>query len=176
VKGPTSSSAAFTLRKAREEAQLSQEDLGARAGVTQSTISMYESGRREPSTAMLAKLVRAAGFDLVLGLERSQVSPRVLPDSPRARRLLKHRKAIRSLAARAGVSNVRVFGSVARGEDSRDSDIDLVVDVMAGTGMFKLIGFQRAVSSLLNDSIDVVPYRGLKESVRQTVDRDAISV
>ena len=130
-------SAAATLFRARKEAHLTQEDLGARAGVTQSTISMYESGHREPSIAMLQKLIRAAGRVLVIGLEPSQGPLLVLPDTPRARHIRKNGRAIKSLAARAGVSNVRVFGSVARGEDAGDSDIDLVVDVAAGTGLFR---------------------------------------
>jgi DNA-binding XRE family transcriptional regulator len=58
------------LRQARKRAGLSQVDLAARAGVTQSVISAYESGQRQPSLPALARLVDAAGFELTLGLRR----------------------------------------------------------------------------------------------------------
>jgi uncharacterized protein len=58
------------LRQARKRAVLSQVDLAARAGVTQSVISAYESGQRQPSLPVLARLVDAAGFELTLGLRR----------------------------------------------------------------------------------------------------------
>ena len=59
-------SAAEVLRAAREEAGLSQAALAARSGVSQSVISVYESGRRQPSLPMLTGLVEAAGCDLEL--------------------------------------------------------------------------------------------------------------
>jgi transcriptional regulator with XRE-family HTH domain len=58
------------LRRARKQADLSQADLAARAGVTQSVISAYESGQRQPSVPALARLVGPAGFELALGLRR----------------------------------------------------------------------------------------------------------
>ena len=58
--------AARTIRTARARANLTQAQLGARAGVTQSVISAYESGKRQPGVPALAALVDAAGFDLVV--------------------------------------------------------------------------------------------------------------
>jgi len=48
---------------------LSQSDLARRAGVTQSVVSEYEAGRREPALPTLAKLVAGTGHELTLGLE-----------------------------------------------------------------------------------------------------------
>jgi transcriptional regulator with XRE-family HTH domain len=59
------------LRQARRGAGLSQVELASRAGVTQSVISAYESGHRQPSMATLAALVEAAGYELV-----AEVRPR----------------------------------------------------------------------------------------------------
>lgn len=56
--------AAVVLRAARKRAGLSQVELARRAGVTQSVISAYESGRRQPSLLTLAALVEAAGYEL----------------------------------------------------------------------------------------------------------------
>ncbi len=58
------------LRQARKQAGLSQVDLASRAGVTQSVISAYESGQRQPSLPTLARLIDAAGFEMTLGLRR----------------------------------------------------------------------------------------------------------
>lgn len=52
------------LRQARKRAGLSQVELATRAGVTQSVISAYESGHRQPSIPALAALVDAAGYEL----------------------------------------------------------------------------------------------------------------
>jgi transcriptional regulator with XRE-family HTH domain len=52
------------IREARERAGLTQAELAARSGVAQSTISAYESGRRDPGLKVLSKLLDAAGFRL----------------------------------------------------------------------------------------------------------------
>jgi transcriptional regulator with XRE-family HTH domain len=54
------------LREARERAGLTQQQLAERSGVAQSTISAYESGKREPGVNALRTLLLAAGFDLTL--------------------------------------------------------------------------------------------------------------
>jgi DNA-binding XRE family transcriptional regulator len=68
--GPGGGHAGALLRQARKRAGLSHAELAARAGVTQSVISAYESGRRQPSIPALAALVDAAGYELALGLRR----------------------------------------------------------------------------------------------------------
>lgn len=56
------------VREARRRAGLSQAELAQRAGVPQSTVGRIESGARVPSTALVERLVRAAGFELRVGL------------------------------------------------------------------------------------------------------------
>ena len=104
------------LRRARRRAGLSQAELGAQAGVTQSVISAYESGQRQPSIPALARLMEAAGFELTLGLRRPPTRLRRL-SGPVGRRVRRHRQDLISAAAAHGIQNLRVFGSVARGED-----------------------------------------------------------
>jgi uncharacterized protein len=58
------------LRQARQGAGLSQVELATRAGVTQSVISAYESGHRQPSLPTLAALIEAAGYELTAGIRR----------------------------------------------------------------------------------------------------------
>ncbi len=65
---PERLTAGALLRRARKGAGMSQEELASRAGVTQSVISAYESGHRQPAIPTLAALVDAAGYELVMGL------------------------------------------------------------------------------------------------------------
>ncbi len=162
------------LRQARVSARLSQTDVARRAHVAQSVISAYESGRREPSVSTLERLVRATGHRLVLDLERSSDYPPGLPDTPLGRRLRQRRRSVLACAARHGASNVRVFGSTARGEDWQDSDVDLVVDLDKGTGLFALEALRRELSEILGVPVDVAPSDSLRPRVRVEVEREAI--
>lgn len=166
--------AADVLRDARERSRLSQTDVARRSGIAQSVISAYESGRREPGLRTLARLVQATGheleFDLVPG-PRRQLG---LPDTALGRRLRRRRKAIIDTAARRGAHNVRVFGSVARGQDTADSDIDLLVDLDNGVGIVDLAGLKRELTDLLGADVDVVPADTLKPRVRAEVLAEAI--
>ncbi len=72
------------------------------------------------------------------------------------------------------MGNVRVFGSVARGDEGPDSDIDLLVDVPRGVGLFALGQFQSDLERLLRAPVDVVPAASLKREARPQVERDAI--
>lgn len=169
-------SAGAVLRDARRRARLSQTDLARRAGVAQSVISAYESDRREPGIATLVKLVEATGHRLVMELQAPPPSELGLPGTPLGRRLRQHRRRIIELAGRRGASNVRVFGSVARGEDTAASDIDLLVDLDGGVGLFGLEGLRRELAKLLRVDVDVVPASTLKSDVRDRVFAEAIAL
>src|SRR6266545_8303803 len=147
------------LRQARKRAGLSQVDLAVRAGVTQSVISAYESGQRQPSIPALARLVDAAGFELTLGLRRPPGRLRRL-SGPVGRRVRRHRQDLVAAAAAHGVSNVRVFGSVARGEDRPDSDVDLLVDVEPGRTLLDVIALEQDLQELLGRKVDIVTEGG----------------
>ena len=82
------------------------------------------------------------------------VSAGVLP-APTLAMLRAHRDAIVGLASRRGVSNIRVFGSVARGDATPESDIDLLVDFEAGESGLDLIAFAQDVEELLGYRVDV---------------------
>jgi len=162
------------LRDARKRARLSQSDVARRAGVAQSVISAYESGRREPGVQMLARLVRATGHDLVLDVVPQAERSLGLPDTPLGRRLRRRRKAIIEAAENRRAHNVRLFGSVARGEDTATSDIDLLVDLEDGVGLLDLIGLERELSELLGVGVDVVPADTLKTRIRSRVLAEAV--
>lgn len=162
------------IRDARRQARLSQTDLARRAGVAQSVISAYESDRREPGMATLSKLIEATGHRLTLAFEPLPGRRLGLPDTPLGRRLRRHRRTVLELAQRAGFRNIRVFGSVARGEDTDGSDIDLLVDVDPGVGVVALAGLARQLTDLLGVAVDVVPADSLKPAVRADVLAEAV--
>jgi uncharacterized protein len=153
---------------------LSQTDLARRAGVAQSVISAYESDRREPGMAMLTKLIEATGHHLTLNVEPLPGRRLGLPDTRLGRRLRRHRRAVTDLAERRGLRNVRVFGSVARGEDRDGSDIDLLVDVDEGVGLVGIGGLARELTDLLGVPVDVVPADSLKRTLRAEVLAEAV--
>ncbi|MGH9062291.1 MAG: helix-turn-helix domain-containing protein, partial [Acidimicrobiales bacterium] len=167
-------SAGVLLRTARRRAGLSQVELGRRAGVTQSVVSAYESGIRQPSLPMLVRLVNATGFDLDMRL-----SPNPAVDSVSGvlgERVFRRRVELRELLTRYGLTNARVFGSVARGEEGPDSDVDLLVDVPAGVGLVTLGRCQAELEELLGASVDLVPAGDLKPSVAADVLAEAVVI
>ena len=74
--------------------------------------------------------------------------------------LEKNREAIREATKRFNAANPRVFGSVARGEDRPDSDLDILVDALPGTTLFDLGGLLEELKALLGVEVDVVTSGG----------------
>jgi len=163
-----------TIREARRLSRMSQSELARRAGVSQPVISAYERGRREPSLATLSGLVEATGHHLRVEVVPQADAGRGLPDTPMGRRLRRHRRALATTAERRGASNVRVFGSVARGEDTEDSDGDLLVDLSPDVGLVGLAGLERELAGLLGRPVDIVPASSLKSGIEPQVLADAI--
>ena len=76
------------------------------------------------------------------------------------------REQVMAIAARHHASRVRLFGSVARGEDKPDSDIDLLVDFEQESSLFDLMRLSRELEELLGRAVDVVSVGGLKSRDR----------
>lgn len=79
------------------------------------------------------------------------------------------KEQILALAARYGASNVRVFGSVARGTAGVNSDIDFLVDMEKGRSLFDLGGLLMELQQLLNHKVDVVTENGLHWYIKEKV-------
>lgn len=91
-------------------------------------------------------------------------------------RLTLHRDQLLAIAARYGARNVRVFGSVARREESEESDIDLLVDLEPGRTPFDLGGLVHDLMELLGCPVDVVTDGGLQGRFREQVQQDATAL
>lgn len=77
------------------------------------------------------------------------------------------------IAARHGARNVRVFGSVARGEARPDSDVDFLVDMEPGRSLLDMGGLLMDLRDLLGLEVDVVTEYGLKPRIRERVLKEA---
>ncbi|MBE1875960.1 XRE family transcriptional regulator [Myceligenerans pegani] len=137
------------LRAEREAAGLTQKQLAELTGIAQSNLSAYESGRRHASPAMLERIRHA--------LRRP------------ADALDEHRQEIRAIIARHGARNPRVFGSVARGQDTSSSDLDILVSVPPGAA-WTFGRIARDVEELLGVHVDVVSEGGLDDRHREILD------
>ncbi|HEY8098756.1 MAG TPA: nucleotidyltransferase family protein [Methylobacter sp.] len=84
-----------------------------------------------------------------------------------------HRDAIREIALRHRVKNVRVFGSVLHGDDTEDSDLDLLVDPTPETTLMDIAKIQVEVGQLLNITVDVLTPRALPDKFRDQVINEA---
>ncbi|QJW35499.1 helix-turn-helix domain-containing protein [Cellulosimicrobium protaetiae] len=136
------------LRAERERAGLTQARLAEITGIAASNLSAYESGKRQASPAMLDRIRRAM----------------IRPSD----RLRAHRDEVRDLIRRNGGHNPRVFGSVARGDDTPMSDVDIVVDVRPEDA-WRFVSTSRELSELLGVHVDVVTEGGLRAKHRDVL-------
>ncbi len=84
------------------------------------------------------------------------------------------REDILRTASAHGAYNVRIFGSVARGDADEQSDLDLLVDMEAGRSLFDLGGLLVDLEELLGCSVDVVTEKGLRDRIRSRVLQEAV--
>lgn len=169
-----SETAGAVIREARRRSGLSQAELARRAHVSQPVISAYENGRREPGLSMLTRLIEASGHRLNLDIVAEPGSPHGLPDTPVGRQLRRRRRAIIRAAEQRGATNVRIFGSVARGTDAESSDVDLLVDLSPKVGVVGLVGLEQEITEILGRRVDVVPAANLRSNVARQAFAEAI--
>jgi len=173
------SNVATVIRRTRAGAGLSQMELAERAGTSQPALARYETGAALPTLPTLERLVSACGRRLQLRTIRA-TSPSAPSTSvrgqlgPRARELRRHRRRLLDAARGRGVRRVRVFGSLARGEDVPASDVDLLVDLEPGRTLLDLAGFRREAEEVLGTPVDVATTDMLKERIRDEVETEAV--
>jgi len=83
--------------------------------------------------------------------------------------LATHRDKLLAIAAGHGASNLRVFGSVAKGVDREGSDIDLLVDIRQGTSLFDLVGMQQDFEDVLGMKVDLLTEPELHPELKERV-------
>jgi uncharacterized protein len=88
----------------------------------------------------------------------------------------RHRERILAFGQNRGASNIRVFGSIARGEQRADSDVDFLVDFEPGRSLLDLTGLWLALESELGCKVDVVSSRGLNPRIAPEILREAVTL
>lgn len=90
--------------------------------------------------------------------------------------VIEKRDAIHAAAARYGIREVSLFGSVARGDEDEGSDIDFLVEIEPGRSLFDLGGFQVEMEALFGCHVDVVTRNGMKQSMRDRTEKEAVAI
>lgn len=163
------------IRSARERAGLTQAALARTAGTSQPTIARYESGRSEPRASTLERILAACGQRLEPA-SAPVVTTQVPARGPRGRLLRRHAAEVRAVIEAAGLRNPRVFGSVARGEDTEESDIDILVDLIDEDDILAIGPPMDNLAELLGVHVDVICPQIAKPSVLERALRDAIAL
>jgi predicted nucleotidyltransferase len=130
-------SVAKRLKRQRELAGLSQSNLAAATGIAQPNISAYESGQITPRPETVDRLMAALRLRPSVAVERL-------------------RGAILEAASRHRVIAVEIFGSLATGHDTPDSDVDLLVHLEQGASLFDLALFANEVEEIIGFPVDAI--------------------
>lgn len=147
------------IRSARLRAGLTQAELAKRLGTSQPAINRYERGTVTPRPAMLARILAACR-----GKRPSDA-------------LMEHRREVLEILSRDGAGLVLVFGSVARGEDTADSDIDILVDHLdPHTYVWGIPRARDELEELLGFPVDLGEVGSLKPTVAVAALEDACSL
>ncbi|OGJ62249.1 hypothetical protein A3C37_04195 [Candidatus Peribacteria bacterium RIFCSPHIGHO2_02_FULL_53_20] len=104
------------------------------------------------------------------------MSTKRIPEARQAKHsaaLAKIRPVVLRIAKKHGATNVRIFGSFARGEERKNSDIDLLIDPPAHMSLLDLSGLKIDLEDALKRKVDVVPERSIKPILRDSILADA---
>lgn len=108
----------------------------------------------------------AVSQQLKFAPERDDVHPEVLLEAAAP--------ILRALAAENGYSRLAVFGSIARHQARKDSDIDLLVETPEGTSSFDFIRFKQLIEHVLGREVDLVSYGGSQAKLDDDIRREAV--
>lgn len=161
---------------------------------THSVLAVVASAARERNDASL-KLQRAVQQAAELGVSQREIARTLgvtqsavsqmlavtrsrsqLARGPVGRALLEHRDQVIEVAQAHGAVKVRVFGSVARGRDTDDSDVDLLVMMAAESGMLDVAKLGDELASVLGVPVDVVPEHMVKREALPALRREAVAL
>ncbi|WBL19934.1 helix-turn-helix domain-containing protein [Citricoccus sp. NR2] len=145
------------IRAERLAAGMSQSQLARAAKVSQPNISAYENGRREPSPEVLERLRHAL-------------------NAPPMHRIDQHRADIHRLVSEHRAAAPRIFGSVARGDNTAGSDLDLLVDFTPDASLLDIIGLRLDLVDLLHIDVDVVDVDSLRGEMRERILKEAVAI
>jgi predicted nucleotidyltransferase len=86
------------------------------------------------------------------------------------------REDILDITTKYGAKNIRVFGSMARGEESPDSDLDIIVEMDEGSSLLDIIAIKQDIEDLLGLKVDIVTEASISPYIRETVLKEAVNL
>lgn len=87
-----------------------------------------------------------------------------------------NQKYILEIARKHGAQNVRLFGSLARGNGRQDSDVDLLVSMESGSSLLDIIAIKQDIEDLLGRKVDVVTEDSLSPYIREEILKEAVNL
>jgi hypothetical protein len=152
-------------------------------------VETYRSARRDEDVARLRRVLALRAM-VAEGMTQTQVAEILGISQPAVSQQLKYAPdlddvhpevlleaagpVLVALAEAHGYQRLAAFGSAARGQARRDSDIDLIVEAPAGTSTFSFIRFRQLIERVLGREIDLVSYAGLKPRIDDDIRREAV--
>lgn len=171
---PVSRAFPRTIAAARRAAGLTQAGLAIRLGTTQSAVARLERGEVTPSIATLSRLADALGIQFEVR-PRSGIVVRETMPALTLGELRAQREHLLAIAARHGARDVRVFGSVARGDARPDSDVDFLVELEPDRTVLDLSGLILDFEDALSRPVHVVEVRHSSRAAEQ-IRREAVAL
>lgn len=154
-----------------------------------SLLAAYLDARRDEGVARLRRLLSLRAM-VAMGMSQREIAEAVGVTQPAVSQQLKAARELDAvdpellveaaapilteLAAERGYSRLAVFGSLARGQATRDSDVDLLVQAPEGSSTFDFLRFRRLIENVLGRQVDLVSYGGLKPVVDDDIRREAV--
>lgn len=152
-------------------------------------LTTYSEAKREEDIARLRRAIALRAM-AANGYSQSRIASALGISQPAVSQQLKHgpdlealhpemllaaaSPVLNALAAENGYTRLAVFGSVARQEARKDSDIDLLVEAPAGTSTFDFLRFKRKIEETLGREVDLVSYGGLKPGLDDDIALGAV--
>ncbi len=158
------------IAQVRQARSLTQAELASVVGLDRTALAKVESGRRRVSAQEIRRLAGALNQPLKWLLADDDESDL---DLSRLRRL---RSRILEVASRHGATNVRVFGSLARGEGDNGSDVDFLLDMEPDHSLFDRAALVVELAEVLGRRVDVATPQALRDRLRDRVLREAVKL
>lgn len=90
--------------------------------------------------------------------------------------LRQNREKIYEIASKYGISNIRVFGSVARGQDNENSDIDFLINQNSEVSLFEIADFKHDLENFLNKKTDIITDDGINKRLEKIIHLESVLV
>lgn len=152
-------------------------------------VSEYRAARREEDVARLRRVLALRAM-VANGMSQRQIADALGVSQPAVSQQLKFARELstvhpqvlvhaagpilKALATDLGYRRLAVFGSVARGTASPDSDIDLIAESPPGTSSFEFLRFKQLIEQVLGREVDLIDYGGLKPRIDEDIRREAV--